>query len=503
MTGFTKQESKRIAVRGGLFLSAAVVVFISGVQPSFAQAQQAAQPSQQNINSNAQGQQGNPPIDAPVQSIDDGSARLPGDFADQQVPPSFSMDDAAQPAADSGQIIPAQEETAASDDVNQSPGDVPAQPASKELVPSTPMGAAAQKAKNPGGTDIEAAAEAQFQAQQAANTASILDGEVEDTENANGDALPVVPGEVSNATMVRLNAEGFENSAGKSSYGVVDGTINPEDDPVAKKALQDGIRRDAFDAAITGMFPLEPDQIKKLLGKYDDTQRAVDTPPYDAPKPEISVTNISLDPGVMPPTIKTAVGNVTTINILDATGAPWPVQDVTWAGDFEVVEPEQGGHIIRITPMEHFARGNIVIRLLTLKTPLTLTLETSRDVVQYRVDARVPEYGPFATAPLMAGGKSMVAGDATLTGLLDGVAGSGMTKLNVEGVDGRTTAYSGGGQTYVRTPLTLLSPAWKSSVSSADGMNVYVLSSAPVLLLSDEGEFMRATLSEKEALLDE
>jgi hypothetical protein len=78
-----------------------------------------------------------------------------------------------------------------------------------------------------------------------------------------------------------------------------------------------------------------------------------------------------------------------------------------------------------------------------------------------------------------------------------------MVKLNVSGVDGRTTAYSSGGQTYVRTPLTLLSPAWKSSVSSADGMNVYVLSSAPVLLLSDEGESMRATLTEKEDLLDE
>ena len=251
------------------------------------------------------------------------------------------------------------------------------------------------------------------------------------------------------------------------------------------------------------MFPLEPDQIKSLLGRYDETQQAVNTPPYNAPRPEVSVTNISLDPGVMPPSIKTAVGNVTTINSLDATGAPWPVQDVTWAGDFEVVEPEQGGHIIRITPLAQFARGNIVIRLLTLKTPLTLTLETSRDVVQYRVDARVPEYGPFATAPLMQGGKSMVAGDSTLTSLLDGVAAQGMVKLNVSGVDGHTTAYSSGGQTYVRTPLTLLSPAWKSSVSSADGMNVYVLSSAPVLLLSDEGEFMRATLTEKEDLLDE
>ena len=60
-----------------------------------------------------------------------------------------------------------------------------------------------------------------------------------------------------------------------------------------------------------------------------------------------------------------------------------------------------------------------------------------------------------------------------------------------------------GGTTYVRTPLTLLSPAWQSSVSSADGMNVYALTNAPVLLLSDGGEFQRAILKEKEDLLDD
>jgi intracellular multiplication protein IcmK len=207
----------------------------------------------------------------------------------------------------------------------------------------------------------------------------------------------------------------------------------------------------------------------------------------------------------VPTTIKTAVGNVTTLNILDVTGAPWPVQDVTWAGDFEVVEPEEGGHIVRITPTSGFARGNIVIRLLTLKTPLTMTLETSRDVVQYRVDARIPEYGPFAQAPLMqgVGGRTFSAGDTTLTSLLDGVMPTGMIKLDVAGVDGRTTAYVMNGLTYVRTPMTLLSPAWQSSMTSADGMNVYALVSAPVLLLSDSGSFVRATLSEKEDLLDE
>ncbi len=385
---------------------------------------------------------------------------------------------------------------------------VPAQPETRKLVPATAMGAAAQNVQNGGGQQIAPDDISNPVEDVVADDAPGLpDGlekytarseRVEEMQGASEQADDALP-QIDDSSMVTLKGEGFENS--NSSVTVpLEGLGKGK----SSAQLQKEIRTEAYDAAITGMFPLSPDQIQTLLKRYDKTQRAAATPPYDTPEPEISVQNISLDPGMPPPVIKTAVGNVTTLNILDATGAPWPVQDVTWAGDYEIVEPEEGGHIVRITPMSHFARGNIVIRLLTLKTPLTMTLETGRDVVQYRVDARIPEYGPFANAPLMQGAKSsLVAGSPDLTSLLDGVMPGGMAKLEVTGVDGRTTAYTGGGVTYVRTPLTLLSPAWKSSVSSADGMNVYALTNAPVLLLSDGGEFQRATLKEKEDLLDE
>lgn len=469
-----------------------------------------------------------------------GGPQLPDSLVNQQIPPSFLQDDAGQAATNAtpetpetprvptttppGQTPTAQTNAPAANvqetvDGNQTATETPqapvaenapAQPESRKLVPATPMGQAAQSAEsgqaaaqsgesvpNPvedaaDAADAAAEAEAPGLPDALEQYAAPDDGAASADFAEDGDALPAV----NNVNMVKLQGD-FENSAGDVSVPL-DGSAKPDE------KLQEEIRTEAFDAAITGMFPLSPDQIETLLKKYDTTQKVVNKPPYEDPKPEISVQNISLDPGVAPPTIKTAVGNVTTINMLDATGAPWPVQDVTWAGDFEIVEPEEGGHIVRITPMAQFARGNIVIRLLTLKTPLTMTLETSRDVVQYRVDARIPEYGPFASAPLMQGAKStLVAGSPDLTSLLDGVMPGGMQKLEVSGVDGRTTAFSGGGVTYVRTPLTLLSPAWQSSVSSADGMNVYALSDAPVLLLSDGGEFQRATLKEKEDLLDE
>lgn len=452
----------------------------------------------------------------------DSAQQLPNGFAQEQIPNAFGDPSGDVPAAATTTDTSTTTTTTTTTQENAATGDaaatktettsteakmvknpdaaaVPTQP-DRQLVPATPMGSAAQNVQQNqnSGNAVEDAAQAQFDQQQSSSQ-NPLEQYTAASEEAsptkdNGDALP----DVGNLNMVTIEGD-FAGAATKRSKVAVDGALDAE----TSAKMQAEIRQEAFDAAITGMFPLTPDQIQGLMKKYDATQQAALKAPYPDPKPEISVQTMSLDPGVAPPVIKTAVGNVTTLNILDATGAPWPVQDVTWAGDFEIVEPEEGGHIIRITPMGHFARGNMVIRMLTLKTPLTVTLETSRETVQYRVDARIPEYGPFAQTPLMQGGKSLVAGDSILTGLLDGVAAQGMSKLSVAGVDGRTTAYSMGGTTYVRTPLTLLSPAWQSSVSSADGMNVYALTAAPVLLLSDGGEFARATLKEKEDLLDE
>lgn len=309
-------------------------------------------------------------------------------------------------------------------------------------------------------------------------------GKSEEKENQD-DALPNIQ-----TQRVTIDTPGFENATSRRVS--VDLESNFEQTP---EELEEEIRREAFDAAITGLFPLEDEQIRHLLRRYDATRRVVKEPIHGVPTPRVNVSTVSLDPGVPPMVIQTAIGHVTTLNILDITGAPWPIQDISWAGDFEVTEPEEGGHIIRLVPLEQAAFGNMSIRLLTLKTPVTIMLKTSKDEVQYRVDARIPEYGPFAQASLIEGGSEMVAGNKLITSVLDGVFPSDATRLEVSGVDGRTSAFNSNGLTYVRTPLTLLSPGWEQSVSSADGMNVYALSETPIVLLSDNGRFMRVSLT--------
>ena len=278
---------------------------------------------------------------------------------------------------------------------------------------------------------------------------------------------------------------------------------------MTQEDIEAQIRKDAFEAALQGLLPLQPLEIRKLLERFDRTQESVEVPVYPSPKPEVTVETLSLDPGSAPAVIKVAYGHVTTLNMVDLSGEPWPIEDISWAGNFEVIEAgaQEGSHILRISPETEFAQGNISIRMLDLKTPIIMSIETSRDIVHYRFDAIVPKYGPFAQTPLIQGsgmsginaggerGKDLA---ATLAGLLPDDA----IRLRVLGSDGRTTAFKVGTMTYVRTPLTLLSPGWNSSAASADGMRVYEIKDTPVLLLSDNGKMVRMKLAEREDILE-
>lgn len=268
-----------------------------------------------------------------------------------------------------------------------------------------------------------------------------------------------------------------------------------------QKLIEAQAKRLAYDAAINGLFPLKPDQIRNVLRKYDETTEAAQRPIKKAPEPEITIQNVSLDPSAMPPMIKVAPGFVTTLSILDITGEPWPIQDISWGGDFDILQPEEGSNLVRITPLGKYKYGNISMRLVDLKTPIVFRIQAFDDVVQYRFDARIPKRGPGAAIPLIESQPvSAVAGeDMNLIQILDGVPPSNATVLSVKGTDGRTSAYRIAGQVYLRTPLTLLSPAWSQSVASADGVKVYALNNAPVVLLSDAGRVFRASLSERVA----
>lgn len=264
--------------------------------------------------------------------------------------------------------------------------------------------------------------------------------------------------------------------------------------------IESDFRKKAFDSALDDLLPLNPDEIRTLLERFDRTVESSNLPVHPYPRPESVVSNISLEPGSPPLTVRLAFGYVTTLSILDSSGAPWPIEDMSWVGDFEVMEESahELTNLLRISASSQFAHGNMSLRLLGLDVPVVLTFETGRDMVHYRFDAVVPRIGPQAETQLIDTGITLTSGDEDMSIALSGVMPKGAESLTVSGVDGRTSAYSYNGLTYVRTPLTLLSPAWNSSVTSADGMKIYALDETPVVLLSDKGRMIRAHLAARE-----
>lgn len=269
--------------------------------------------------------------------------------------------------------------------------------------------------------------------------------------------------------------------------------------------LESDFRDEAFDQALKMLLPLRPDEIRTLLEHFDRTVESTQLPVHPYPRPELTVNNVSLDPGVAPLVVKLAYGYVTTLSLLDSSGQPWPIEDISWVGEFNIQEStvHDQTHLLRISPETKFAHGNISMRLVGLNAPVIMTFETNRDLVHYRFDAVIPLLGPGAATPIIDPGISLASGDVDMSIALGGVTPDGAEILDVSGVDGRTTAYSYNGLTYVRTPLTLLSPGWDSSVTSIDGTKIYALEETPVILLSDKGRMVRAHLTARGGLFDE
>ena len=262
-----------------------------------------------------------------------------------------------------------------------------------------------------------------------------------------------------------------------------------------KSAIDEKDRqRKAFENALNNTFPLSPEQIKQVMQRMSESQEAGRSPPAPEPKATVKVENISLDPGVTPPLIAVSSGYVTTVNLLDVTGQPWPVQDVVIGGNFQVTGPNDA-NVLRIIPQTRFGKGNLSVRLVGLSTPVTFRVESGGPEVYYRYDARIPQSGPGARQSLIDHGYTGEAGNTNLLAVLDGMPPDSAKKMILTGPDGRTRAYKIDDQIYLRTPLTLLSPGWDASVRSADGTNVYMINDTPIIMLSDNGQMIRTKIT--------
>ncbi len=259
---------------------------------------------------------------------------------------------------------------------------------------------------------------------------------------------------------------------------------------------EDEVNQAAFDAMAKSSLPMSAAQIQRLRQLFSQTQFAASTLPGIPPRPVISSMSVNLAPGTTPPAVRLQQGMVSVLGFIDSTGAPWPIEsyDIGNPSAFNI-QWNKTDNTLLIQPMTLYTYGNLAIKLQGLSTPIILMLFPGQKVFDSRLDLHISGMGPNAK-PMPMGTGLPNSADPDLLGILDGVPPTGSIILRVTG--GECQAWASGERLFVRTRLTLLSPGWTSTMSSADGMHAYEIpkptEQAPVLLASANGKIIQLKL---------
>ena len=277
--------------------------------------------------------------------------------------------------------------------------------------------------------------------------------------------------------------------------------------PVAQRAMNEAI-------------PLTPEMIEELGRRFNAARRAQETATAEMAVPINRQINVSFSPGSATSIINTVHGYPTAVSFFDSTGQPWPIQwDTnsnpaaitdgancnarTNAGGpsavaigFFICTPVKGSNVLEITPVSLAPRGGLVVALEGAPKPVTFLLIAGGGRYDANLSIHVADHGPHAKVEIMTQPNAPETGAAYLTSMLQGVPPAEAVPLSIEGVspDG-VRAWRLGGNVYLRTRNTLLSPEWTASESEG-GTTVYAIPNTPVVLLSVNGRTVSASLKE-------
>lgn len=247
------------------------------------------------------------------------------------------------------------------------------------------------------------------------------------------------------------------------------------------------LRDEAFLKVTNTLLPLSPSQIQMLRNVYDATQRASAVFPGVPPRPTSTSISVNLSPGSVPPVIRLGAGFVTSMVFVDSTGAPWPIESYSLGNPtaFNIVWDKKSNILLAQAITTHRV-GNLAVLLRGLNTPVMIDLSPGQAAMDERVDLRIPGLGPEAK-PAFFG----LPGEQSpyLLGLLDGIPPAGARALKATGCDNCVWLVKG--KLYLRTPYTVISPAWISTLSSADGTHVYEMQPTPLVLATYNGKTIK------------
>ena len=245
--------------------------------------------------------------------------------------------------------------------------------------------------------------------------------------------------------------------------------------------LPEAVHDRAVQTAIHRHFPLSPADIGLLKGALKRVQEAVHGP---VPEGRAVSVQVSLDPGARFPVIHLVPGIATTITVVDATGAPWPLDDVIVgnAKAFPVRRMNTPNGLV-VEPKNNVGWTSLSLVLRGRGTPAVLKLVDSDTLSDTRVTARIEGRGPNAAVPVFQEPRPVVS--SRILAYLDGIPPTEARSVPVRGT-ADMEAWREGNRLFVRTHMDILAPAWTETVSGPNGMKLFVF--PPVSVITAAGE---------------
>lgn len=250
----------------------------------------------------------------------------------------------------------------------------------------------------------------------------------------------------------------------------------------------------AFEKMLKDYFPLTPSEIQEFKDRAAVQAQANARPAGDAPAEGVSGTiQVSMKPGDAMPVIRIGQGMITSLIFTDAAGQVWPVSSYSLGDPSALnIQWDKKSGVMMVQGQKLFSQTNMGVVLQGMQVPVMLTLLIGQKTYDYMDYVRIQAY-QSADQEM----QNQVADEAPdyLVKVLDGLPPSDATTLEVSGGDAQMWSYQG---TYLLlTRSTLLSPAWTAKFvgTGPAPMHVYQLSQTPYILLSNNGQVERVTVT--------
>lgn len=245
-------------------------------------------------------------------------------------------------------------------------------------------------------------------------------------------------------------------------------------------------QKQAYGNMLQQAMPMTPSQIIDLKRRMAAAQRAAAAAPEAPPQPVTSSRIVNLAPGATPPVIRLEQGFITTLDFVDVSGSPWPVNfldngnpsafNISW---------DKKSNTLMIQALKPYTYGNLAVSLQGLNTPIMLTLIPGQQLVDYRVDLRVSGLAPGSMAQYTNMNNLPDSANQDLLQVLNGVGPQDSKELQVDGDSAQ--AWEKGNKLFIRSKFAILSPGWTGHMRSPDGTNAYEIQKTPMILISQFG----------------